>query len=320
MLDFGFQWHITDRCNLRCAHCYQRGFTPASELPAARLMEVADRILGGAPDKRFAVNVTGGEPFLYPGLPRLLRRLGGFDNLREGNVITNGTVVGEEALAVLRESAKPGALKISVESHDPAANDRIRGDGSLARALGNLPALIAKSGRDVILMATLARHNVGHVRGIVSLAHEVGAAGVMFERFVPLGTGAALLDEALTPALWERAVESIVETAGLDVSASELSRYTAFEVMTDGKGDVLKGAKCELGCGSMALMPGGDIYPCRRLPVRVGNILEDGFDEILGRLDGWRPLEGGDPRFLGCRAIERAACRRGRADIDSTGE
>jgi MoaA/NifB/PqqE/SkfB family radical SAM enzyme len=307
MLDFGFQWHVTDRCNMRCAHCYQRDFSPASELPAARLLEIADRILGGPPDRSFAVNVTGGEPFLYPGLPRLLRHLDGFDNLRELNVITNGTVVGEEALAVLGESAKPGALRISVESHDPAANDRIRGDGSLARALGNLPALAEKSGRDVILMATLARHNVGHVRGIVALAREVGAAGVMFERFVPLGTGAALLDEALTPALWERAVESIVEAAGLDVPASELSRYTAFEVMTDGKDDVLKGAECELGRGSMALMPGGDVHPCRRLPIRVGNIRVDSFDEILGRLEGWRPLAGGDPRFLGCRAL--ASCR-----------
>jgi len=30
--EFGFQWHITNRCNLRCSHCYQEDYSGSNEL------------------------------------------------------------------------------------------------------------------------------------------------------------------------------------------------------------------------------------------------------------------------------------------------
>lgn len=305
MREIGIQWHITDACNLRCAHCYQSDFTPAAELPADRLQEIADRIFGSSPDARFFLNVTGGEPFLHRGFSGLIGRLGGLGNIAELNVITNGTLVRDEPLAALRECSIPGAFKISVESHDVEVNDRTRGKGALARVVANLPALMERTGRCAILMATLARYNADHVAGLVDLARRVGADGVIFERFVPLGVGAASAGEILRTEDWRRAVEDIVAAAGIDVPFEDVSGYAAFQVMTDFREDALKGAACELGGGSMALMPDGTVHPCRRLPVPVGNVLDEPFDAILDRLEEWRPLEGGDPLHLGCRAIER---------------
>ena len=302
-MDIGIQWHITDACNLRCAHCYQSEFTSASQMSGDRLLEVADRIFGSSPNARFFLNVTGGEPFLHLGLSGLIGRLEGFGNIAEMNVITNGTVVREEPLAALRECSIPGALKISIESHDVEVNDRTRGKGSLARVVANLPALTERTGRCAILMATLARYNAGHIRGLVDLARVSDADAVLFERFVPLGNGAAMAREILSPEGWRQAVEAIVAAAGMDLPVDELSEYTAFQVMTAGE-DRLKGATCELGGGAMAIMPDGTVHPCRRLPVRVGNVFEEPFDSILERLDEWRPLDG-DPEYLGCRAIER---------------
>jgi len=39
---FLLQWHVTDRCNLRCAHCYQ-GDAPPEEPGWERLMAVLER-------------------------------------------------------------------------------------------------------------------------------------------------------------------------------------------------------------------------------------------------------------------------------------
>jgi MoaA/NifB/PqqE/SkfB family radical SAM enzyme len=39
--EFYFQWHITERCNKHCQHCYQNEH-PKSDLPIAEL----ERILG----------------------------------------------------------------------------------------------------------------------------------------------------------------------------------------------------------------------------------------------------------------------------------
>ena len=38
---FGFQWHVTDRCNLRCRHCYQHRFDDGADLPLAALTAIA---------------------------------------------------------------------------------------------------------------------------------------------------------------------------------------------------------------------------------------------------------------------------------------
>jgi radical SAM protein with 4Fe4S-binding SPASM domain len=80
----------------------------------------------------------------------------------------------------------------------------------------------------------------------------------------------------------------------------------------------LQGALCNLGDESMALMPDGTVYPCRRLPIAVGNVLKEPFETILPRLKRYaapriaRDLRGslcgmcGVKGCAGCRALARA--------------
>ncbi len=41
---FGFQWHITNKCKLRCAHCYQDDFSGSNEMDLDGLKLIADKI------------------------------------------------------------------------------------------------------------------------------------------------------------------------------------------------------------------------------------------------------------------------------------
>ena len=70
--DATLQWHITDQCNLRCAHCYQDDYS-RDELAYADLLEILrqyqellrawrKRARNGGP--RGHITVTGGEPFV----------------------------------------------------------------------------------------------------------------------------------------------------------------------------------------------------------------------------------------------------------------
>ena len=98
MATFGFQWHVTDRCNRRCVHCYQSDFSSKSERSPVVLRVIAEEIFESMPDHRISVNITGGEPFAWPHLPGLLRQLHDYPNLAEVNVITNGTLATDELL------------------------------------------------------------------------------------------------------------------------------------------------------------------------------------------------------------------------------
>jgi radical SAM protein with 4Fe4S-binding SPASM domain len=319
MSSFGFQWHLTDRCNQRCTHCYQEDFTPGSELPLASLELAAERILSGVSGETVSVNVTGGEPLLLPGFFDLMSRLQSYANLEEINIITNGTVTPDRVLDGIRSMPRAGVIKVSLESASERTNDIVRGEGNHRKVLQGIERLLARTGKSVVLMVTLARYNIGEIGGMVELARKTGVSGVIFERFIPLGNGLALMNQALDRGSWSRAVAAISAAAGGDETPEDLVQYRAFWLWTDGRsGGVLDGALCNLGRGSMAVMPDGTVYPCRRLPLPVGNVLRDPFGEIrlrLGRfgVDGIRDRLQGDfcgwcgvEECAGCRAMARA--------------
>jgi MoaA/NifB/PqqE/SkfB family radical SAM enzyme len=318
MPEFGFQWHVTSRCNGRCAHCYQSDFTGAHELALDGLLDAAARVFAGLEGHRVSINVTGGEPLLLPHLVPLLRDLEARPELDEVNVITNGSIADRALLAEIASLPRFGCFKISIESDDRAVDDALRWRGHFDALMENLPAF-AVTGRPVVLMLTLSRRNLASIPGVARLARELGAAGVIYERFVPLGRGLGMRGEVLGPAGWRAAIRAITEAAGVDASPEELAAHKAFWLDTSGEiGEPLAGALCNLGRDSMCLMPDGTVFPCRRLPIPVGNALETPFAAIRARLAAWAPaamarrLTGtlcgrcGVDECAGCRALANA--------------
>lgn len=302
----GFQWHLTDRCNLRCAHCYQERFDAGAELTIDELRRLADRIVAAARPP-VTIHLTGGEALLLPHFGRLLDHLEGFGEAVELHVITNGTVTDPAALEALARTSRLTAIKVSAESADPAINDRIRGPGNLARVEAGIARLREGTGKAVITMATIGRHNVAGVERFAAWSRELGAAGAIFERFVPLGRGRAMAGEALDEASWAQVAAAACGLAGIAVEADELLPYRAFWLAFDPGGGAsgLAGAECNLGGGSMALMPDGTVYPCRRFPVPSGNARIEPMEAILDRLERFAADLGALAR-PGCRALERA--------------
>jgi len=283
---FGFQWHITDRCPGRCAHCYQPDGAGA-ELPVTALFSIADIIMT-AVRAPVTVNVTGGEPLLYQhgrrGVFELMEYLASFENLGELNIITSASGLDRDVIRGLSALPKLDYIKISLESHDPLINDRIRGDGHHTMTLKNIRQL-TDAGLSVVIMTTLSRLNYQSVTGLCGLAEELGARGVIFERFVPLGRGGKMRDSVLTPFHWQEILTAIADIA--DVSVDDLRPYKAFWV----DGGAVSGAPCCLGPSSMALMPDGTVYPCRRVPVPAGRLPEDSMEHILTVLKGYSSLQ-----------------------------
>jgi MoaA/NifB/PqqE/SkfB family radical SAM enzyme len=125
------QLHPTLRCNLACRHCYSLS-GPAQR--AALAPELLSRALTDAAAMGYElVSVSGGEPFLYPDLARLLahaRSLG-----PRTTVTTNATTLTPRRLAAVRDHLD--LLAVSVDG-SPATHDRVRGPGSFDRTLRGL--------------------------------------------------------------------------------------------------------------------------------------------------------------------------------------
>lgn len=314
MASFGFQWHLSDRCNQRCKHCYQERFDDASELPVERLIELAERVMQGLAPRRTSINLTGGEPLMHPQLFRLIDCLADFDHLERVHLITNGTLLDAGLIQAIRTRETIGQIKISLESGRAEDNDRIRGRGNLARVTANLSGF-AQTGKALVLMTTLGPCGSAGIADTVAFAREHGFCGVIFERFVPLGRGKSLSPMVPGPDEWSSMKAMIASATGVDPRAQDLLPYQALWIDLDPKAaDPLRGALCNLGPGSMALMPDGTVLPCRRLPETVGNALSDPFEKILEGLADWAP-ESLRPRLTGpaCSGCEIEGCSGCRA-------
>jgi radical SAM protein with 4Fe4S-binding SPASM domain len=116
--------HITDRCNLRCRHCFI-GSPSGEELALGQILELAGEFarLQGL---RFIV--SGGEPLRHPRFRELNERLTDFSF--RSILLTNGTLIDRAAAAALRFHEVQVSLDGMEDTHD-----LIRGRGSFRRAI-----------------------------------------------------------------------------------------------------------------------------------------------------------------------------------------
>jgi len=294
---FGFQWHITDRCFGECKHCYQSSFHSVSEQPVSALKKIASHIMSQL-KVPVSINLTGGEPFLYKDLFELMAFLSAFSNLDELNLITSSYGMDSSTINGLKKIDKLKSVKVSLESHIPDVNDSIRGKGHFQKTVNNMSALI-NAEIPVIIMTTLSRYNYTCVEGMCALGAQLGASGVIFERYVPLGRGERLRSEVLNKSQWMEILRAICRVGDLDAKENDLLAYKAFWIDIPAGATLaaapvpapisVNGAFCNLGSSSMALMPDGTVFPCRRLPVPVGRIPDCSMERLLEKLSEYSP-------------------------------
>lgn len=159
-------------CNIACGYC----LTESSPRSERRLLgpERMEALTREAAELGFAsVGVAGGEPFLLPELPELLGRL---TQILPTVVLTNGTLFTERLLARLKPLAeRPLSLQVSLDSADPAVNDRNREPGNFETVVGAIRRLRA-IGLRVRLATTGGEEEPEAKAALCALHRELGIA------------------------------------------------------------------------------------------------------------------------------------------------
>jgi len=197
---FGFQWHITDRCNLRCVHCYQGDYSGSNELDLDSLKLIADEIVNTLSkwNKLGDVAITGGEPLVKKETLPLVGYLESADEIASVDILTNGTLINEDVVEQIRGFKKIRCVQVSLDGASPSSGDTIRGKGTFERIISGI-RLLRSRGIAVNIMFTLQRRNVKDVPSLIDLAIREGISTLTLERFVPLGSGSKIRDEMLSP-------------------------------------------------------------------------------------------------------------------------
>jgi radical SAM protein with 4Fe4S-binding SPASM domain len=270
--NFYIQWHITDRCNLRCRHCYQPGFETIGELDLARLQQIANNLLATMTrwDLKLDVAITGGEPLLRPESILLLKYLDANPQIGQLGLITNGTRLAALA-GQLAGISRLHEIKISIDGISPATHDAIRGPGTFDQVLENLGA-IRNLAVKKIAMFTVMRRNLGDIPGLLDFCRRAGFDGVIVERFFPLGQGATLTGEVLSGEEFWQVWQTLLQQTDCAAGPEEVIGYRAIRVDFRAADTDISGSACIVGIDGCAVMPDGTVYPCRRFPLALGNL------------------------------------------------
>jgi radical SAM protein with 4Fe4S-binding SPASM domain len=275
------QWHITNRCNQRCTHCYQEEYS-GPDPDFETLLDVFHQfqlllkqlsLRKGSP-VRGHVTVTGGEPFLFERFFDLLEIFFQQRKTMSFSILTNGSCIDMQQARALKR-LKPRFVQVSMEG-GPETHDRIRGPGSYARTVQGIKLLV-KQRIQTYISFTAHQENFkefGHVaqEGRTLRVHRIWA-----DRLIPCGQAE---QQGMTPREYQEFLQ-IMHTERIQGGVfwrrkTEIAMHRALQFLLTGG----RPYRCTAGRSLLAVMPDGDVYPCRRLPFRVGNLHQSSLVEL----------------------------------------
>ncbi len=312
---FHIQWHITDRCNLRCRHCYQETYRKQNELPLEEIQKVFFNISNFVKGRgqKLVLDITGGEPFLYKGWKEIIHLTGQSDIIKELGIITNGFFLTPENIEFLGNLKTFTSIKISAEGITKPSYEYYRGKNTYGRFIIGCEVLKTSLPKvKKFLMFTLTKKNADMVPGLFDFIKYYNLDGFIIERFIPWGVGRAIKETVVSLEEWKNVLKTLCEKTGVDPDISTLIPYRGFMVLAGKRKFSLFGAPCIVGIDGIAVMPDATVFPCRRFPLNIGNLRQSPLEKIWkesGVLKNARNKSLLKGRCKGCKIKNCYGCR-----------
>lgn len=267
---------LTNRCNLRCKHCYLSAGPVGQEALDPALVHRAISEFSAMAGR--SVSFSGGEPLLYRGWQELVS-LAIACGL-ETTVVTNGTLLNDRNADTLVEAG--ARIALSVDGCCAATHDLIRGEGSFCKVRAAMQRLAARSvQQNVIVCFTPTKPNIGELSPLARMLASEGFSQMYISVLESRGRETAHSDE-LRPDTGDQ-VRLLIQLAalisdpqlGMHVDTGHLKYFFSrlFEGW-DGLGDPIE--------GTLRVAPTGDVFLTAYVDnqqFRLGSLYDDGLQQ-----------------------------------------
>jgi radical SAM protein with 4Fe4S-binding SPASM domain len=291
-------WNFTNKCNMRCQHCYQDagGKGLANELTHEERLALVDEL---AREYMAMISFAGGEPLIDPDVWPVLERC--HHHGIHTSLATNGSLITPDVAARLA-SLSCKYIEISLDSVHAERHDSFRGiKGAWERTVRGMKNVVAQEGLRLGIAMCVTQKNYDEVDDMLKFAVDLGAKVFAYFNFIPVGRGLEMAHEDLSPQQREallRKLNDWMQSRKISIMSTspQFGRIAlAFPPETSlqacshlGGGGGTKArvvAKYLGGCGAgrcyVAIEPDGNITPCVYLPHRImGNIRQRRFIDI----------------------------------------
>jgi radical SAM protein with 4Fe4S-binding SPASM domain len=267
--------NITNRCNLRCAHCaFDSGMIEMSELTLGELEKLLreTKELGG---KRF--DITGGEPLVRKDVEEIIslgKSLG-----YKIELVTNGTLLTRAKLQKFKELGLD-SVAISLDGSTSEVYNRIRrkDEETFRRVVENIEET-KRNGLYTKINTTVFASNLDDILNVTELALKIGVDEHGLYYFTPVGRGSRSTESSVEPLVW------------LDFLRTKLSKYAGSDIrisleypfVEKDKWDSLLGCIANVEKSHLQVLPDGNVYPCAILASynkSIANLHEKSIKEI----------------------------------------
>lgn len=298
---FAIQWHITDECDQRCKHCYIFSEDNNKCLKQMTFEEIKKvykdikdmcRRIGKLP----YLYITGGDPILHQNFWDLLE-LVKQDNI-PFTILGNPFHLTYDVCEKLKDYGCD-KYQLSIDGLEDI-HDWFRKKGSFQTTLDKIDC-INKAGIKSVVMTTVSGTNIKEIPDIIDLVVKHKVRIFAFARYCPTSSEK---DVHITPDEYREL---------LDICWKKYSEYkdgyTKFNLkdhlwklylFENGLLKIPNKLKdnfvydgCHCGRSHITILPDGDVYACRRMESKVGNIFESKLYDIWNcqKMDYYRDYD-----------------------------
>lgn len=300
-------WEMTNICNMKCMHCYQKSDLAQSILTEDELLLIAEKLIEA---KIFQVTLTGGEPFAVKSLFQLVELF--LKNKVNCLITSNGTLVTHEHAKWLSEHKVP--VQISLDSHESDIHDKFRNyPGAHKKAVQAIQTLVENRVKTSIAFCA-SKINYQDLEGTIQLSADLRVNKVLVGEYLPLlGNYNSDTKDALefSNGEYEAFISKALELKQKykDVVDVQINTEWGFIINSH-----LDHSPCTALDRDMAILYSGNVSPCPFIRYgrysSLGNLLTDSVYSIW---NSETAKEFRSKKFLGCDSSCKhfAVCKSG---------
>lgn len=315
---FAIQWHITDDCDQRCKHCYifseghphiQTTCFMDMQITLNEIINLCEKL-----NRTPYIYLTGGDPILHPDFWKLLELF--HQNQIRFCIMGNPFHLNEE---VCKRMHFLGCVKyqLSLDGLEKT-HDSFRKPGSFRTTLSKI-SVIQQSGMWCAIMSTVSKTNIEEIPQLIDLVDKLGVDVFAVGRYCPTSVEKAYdTDIHITPLEYRDFLEKCWKkyeehkdsktTFQLKDHLWTLLLYEKGLYNLPNKcGGITDGCNC--GRNHITILPNGDVFACRRMQSKVGNLHEESLYSLFTgkEMDKYRDYD----KFVKCSKCELMAVCRG---------
>lgn len=176
------QWKITNKCNLKCKHCYL-GKLDGFELPFEKADEIADTIINS---NVMEVTISGGECLTYKGIEKIIKKF--LINGIKVDVFTNALLLKNVLDKINSDILNKSALLFYVSVDGlKSSHEQIRGKNTFDKTIENIKYAIEK-GYPVVTNTVINKINYCDIMDMIVLLKQMGVKDVQLSNLIVQGS------------------------------------------------------------------------------------------------------------------------------------